>query len=228
MRSLTLIAPPGISTATPLIPSPPSSPEDVQLALYVSRAHLALTPPETDKAAAILSGWGEEDPDVKGKFGSYCWVDSSSARVRADLSSHAPPSAFPSSSFLPPTSAVSLLASQIATPSEETLDALRDIIIELEGVESSATTSTAKAAAATAFILASELEEAVDVLASEHESLECSALLVQIYLSINRTDLARKVFQSTKVWGEDSLLVQLMEAWIALRVVRGSHFEDRH
>jgi hypothetical protein len=45
-------------------------------------------------------------------------------------------------------------------------------------------------------------------------------LLVQVYLSMNRLDMAKKTYEAAKSWGEDSLLVQLMEAWIAMRTVR--------
>lgn len=70
--------------------------------------------------------------------------------------------------------AIRLLAEYISSPSDAALDSLRDIVIELEDEESSPKSSTAKAAAATAFILAGELEEAVDVLTSEDQSLEWS------------------------------------------------------
>jgi coatomer protein complex subunit epsilon len=74
---------------------------------------------------------------------------------------------------LPPlVTAVTLLAQYIASPSEATLDSLRDIVIELEEAESTPQTAIAKAAAATAFVRAGELEEAVDVLSSEDKSLE--------------------------------------------------------
>ena len=68
--------------------------------------------------------------------------------------------------------AVTLLAQYIASPSESILDSLRDVVIELEDAESTPQTSIAKAAAATAFVRAGELEEAVDVLTSEDKSLE--------------------------------------------------------
>jgi hypothetical protein len=37
---------------------------------------------------------------------------------------------------------------------------------------------------------------------------------------MNRLDMAKKTYEAAKSWGEDSLLVQLMEAWIAMRTVR--------
>lgn len=42
------------------------------------------------------------------------------------------------------------------------------------------------------------------------------ALLVQIYLSINRPDLAKKQFERSKRWAEDDLLLQLIESNIGL------------
>lgn len=49
--------------------------------------------------------------------------------------------------------------------------------------------------------------------------LECVALGVHILLAIHRVDLAEKEYMAVRQWGDDSLLVQFMEAWIGL--VRG-------
>lgn len=45
------------------------------------------------------------------------------------------------------------------------------------------------------------------------------ALIVQIHLQQNRTDLAVKEVHSARKWAQDSLLVNLAEAWVGLRVV---------
>jgi coatomer protein complex subunit epsilon len=51
----------------------------------------------------------------------------------------------------------------------------------------------------------------------------CSvALIVQIHLQQNRSDLALKEVQAAKRWAQDSLLVNLAESWVGLRVVCGS------
>jgi coatomer protein complex subunit epsilon len=42
------------------------------------------------------------------------------------------------------------------------------------------------------------------------------ALIVQIYLSINRPDLAKKQFERSQRWAEDDLLLQSIEAMIGL------------
>lgn len=46
------------------------------------------------------------------------------------------------------------------------------------------------------------------------------ALIVQIHLQQNRSDLALKEVQAAKRWAQDSLLVNLAESWVGLRVVR--------
>lgn len=42
------------------------------------------------------------------------------------------------------------------------------------------------------------------------------ALTVQLYISMNRLDLARKEFEKAKSWAEDDLLLQLIEAIVGL------------
>lgn len=49
----------------------------------------------------------------------------------------------------------------------------------------------------------------------------CSiALIVQIHLQQNRTDLALKEVTAARKWAQDSLLVNIAESWVGLRVVR--------
>ena len=55
------------------------------------------------------------------------------------------------------------------------------------------------------------------------------ALAVQIYLQMDRLDLARKEVAQAKSWAEDALLLQMMEAWVDLRVVTYIYcYEDNH
>lgn len=44
------------------------------------------------------------------------------------------------------------------------------------------------------------------------------SLITQIHLAANRTDLALKEVQAAKRWAQDSLLVNLAESWVGLRV----------
>ena len=46
------------------------------------------------------------------------------------------------------------------------------------------------------------------------------ALTVQIQLQQNKTDLALREVQNARRWAQDSLLVNLAEAWVGLRIVR--------
>ena len=52
------------------------------------------------------------------------------------------------------------------------------------------------------------------------------ACIVQIYLSINRVDLAKKEFERAKQWAEDDILLQLIESSIGL--VTGKGYSDSH
>jgi coatomer protein complex subunit epsilon len=49
--------------------------------------------------------------------------------------------------------------------------------------------------------------------------VEAVALIVQIHLQQNRTDLAVKEVAAARRWAQDSLLVNLAESWVGLRVV---------
>ncbi|PYH48394.1 putative Coatomer subunit epsilon [Aspergillus saccharolyticus JOP 1030-1] len=61
-------------------------------------------------------------------------------------------------------------------------------------------------------------EEALALLTKHQGNLEAVALIVQIHLHQNRSDLALKEVQAAKRWAQDSLLVNLAESWVGLRV----------
>lgn len=71
-----------------------------------------------------------------------------------------------------------------------------------------------------ATFLAGDSENALQIVgvdgSGSSQELENVALGVHILLAINRIDLAEKEYLAARQWGEDALLVQLMEAWIAL------------
>lgn len=54
------------------------------------------------------------------------------------------------------------------------------------------------------------------------------ALTVQIRLTQNRTDLAQKEVQAAKKWANDSLLVNLAESWVNMRVVSANSSSMRN
>ncbi|KAF8630126.1 hypothetical protein AX15_003083 [Amanita polypyramis BW_CC] len=105
------------------------------------------------------------------------------------------------------------------TDKDAALEELRDLAVEIEGDDSEGSArdkALVRVLAATAFVRAGETEEALETLGTDTEDLEAVALLVQIYLSINRPDLAKKQFDRSKKWAEDDLLLQLIESTIGL------------
>ncbi|KZT27897.1 hypothetical protein NEOLEDRAFT_1088213 [Neolentinus lepideus HHB14362 ss-1] len=104
---------------------------------------------------------------------------------------------------------------------ESALEELRDLCIEIEGEDVSVDEKQkgmVRVLAGTAFVWAGEVEEALETLGAgtNHENLEAVAVTVQIYLSLNRSDLATKEFNRAKRWAEDDLLLQLIESFIDL------------
>jgi len=58
--------------------------------------------------------------------------------------------------------------------------------------------------------------------------VEAVALTVQIHLEQNRLDLAIKEATAARRWAQDSLLVNLAESWVGLRVVCSLGLRRRH
>lgn len=71
--------------------------------------------------------------------------------------------------------------------------------------------------AGTVLAAGGEYAKAVDLLSKHQGNLEAVALLVQIHLLQNRTDLAVKEVAGAKRWAQDSLLINLAESWTNLR-----------
>lgn len=61
-------------------------------------------------------------------------------------------------------------------------------------------------------------EDALNLLGKHEGSLEAVALIVQIHLAQNRNDLALKEVTSARRWAQDSLLVNLAESWVGIRL----------
>ncbi|EMC99350.1 hypothetical protein BAUCODRAFT_54384, partial [Baudoinia panamericana UAMH 10762] len=60
-------------------------------------------------------------------------------------------------------------------------------------------------------------DAALQLLSKHQGSLDAVALMVQIHLTQNRTDLAVKEAQSARSFAQDALLVNLAESWIGMR-----------
>jgi coatomer subunit epsilon len=78
--------------------------------------------------------------------------------------------------------------------------------------------ATVQICAGTVLASAGESATAIELLQKHQGSLEAVALLVQIHLAQNRTDMALKETAAAKRWANDSLLINLAESWTNLRV----------
>ncbi|KND89568.1 Coatomer subunit epsilon [Tolypocladium ophioglossoides CBS 100239] len=85
-------------------------------------------------------------------------------------------------------------------------------------VSSVADNVTVQVLGGTVLQAAGKSDEALALLSQHQASLEAVALIVQIQLQQNRTDLAVKEVAAARRWAQDSLLVNLAEAWVGLRV----------
>ena len=72
--------------------------------------------------------------------------------------------------------------------------------------------------AGTVLQAAGRSEDALSLLSKHQGSLEAVALAAQIHLANNRTDLALKEVAAAKKWAQDSLLINIAESWVGLRL----------
>jgi coatomer protein complex subunit epsilon len=84
---------------------------------------------------------------------------------------------------------------------------------------SAADNTTVQVIGGTVLQAAGKSEEALALLTQHQGSLDAVSLIVQIHLQQNRTDLALKEVSAARRWAQDSLLVNLAESWVGLRVV---------
>lgn len=128
---------------------------------------------------------------------------------------------------------------------EKALEELRDLSVEIDDAVDEQEKGLVRVVAGTAFALEGEIEEALETLGAgtDVENLDAYvlsirfslvpdsisffilsvALIVQIYLSINRVDLAKKEFDRARKWAEDDLLLQQIEASIGLLTGKDSY-----
>ncbi|KAM0085202.1 hypothetical protein ACKRZS_002648 [Fusarium odoratissimum] len=83
---------------------------------------------------------------------------------------------------------------------------------------SAADNTTVQVIGGTVLQAAGKSEEALALLTQHQGSLDAVSLIVQIHLQQNRTDLALKEVSAARRWAQDSLLVNLAESWVGLRV----------
>lgn len=208
-----------ISEATSQGTSPSSDPSSLHRAIYTARSYLALSSPQSKEASAVITPFLPA-PAAKATDAFIRYLSTSSDK-------------------------------------ESIIDELRDLVIELEGAEEGnekVEEGLVRALAGTVFVLEGENEEAVATLTEgaaksdiewwvplgHHDGSTSrdgetkkdwtdgsNAVLVQLLLSIDRKDLAQTTYQNVKKFGNDSILVQAMEAWIGLKTVRSSPNDTR-
>jgi len=102
---------------------------------------------------------------------------------------------------------------------EQALGKIDSAVATIEKLsESSADNVTVQVVGGIVLQAAGKSEEALALLSQHQGSLDAVALIVQVHLSQNRTDLALKEVTAARRWAQDSLLVNLAESWVGLRV----------
>ncbi|KAL2795071.1 coatomer epsilon subunit-domain-containing protein [Aspergillus keveii] len=112
----------------------------------------------------------------------------------------------------PELAAVKALAQYTAGDADGALQLIQDL------VENYPDNASVQVLGGTVLQALGKSEEALAVLTKHQGNLEAVALIVQIHLQQNRADLALKEVQAAKRWAQDSLLVNLAESWVGLRV----------
>ncbi|KIJ65605.1 hypothetical protein HYDPIDRAFT_181312 [Hydnomerulius pinastri MD-312] len=115
---------------------------------------------------------------------------------------------------------VALRAVAALAKGEEGLETLRDLCVEIEGEDEDVSEwekEMVTVIAATAFVRAGEIEEALETLGDAGKAgNETSAVLAQIYLSLSRPSIAQKTLSTALRANPDALVLQLAEAAISL------------
>ncbi|SMY19860.1 unnamed protein product [Zymoseptoria tritici ST99CH_1A5] len=111
----------------------------------------------------------------------------------------------------PDLAAVRTLATYLSKPSES-------VVAEAESLsESAGDNLSVQLLCGTVLARAGKQEQAIQLLSKHQGSLDAVAMIVQIHLSQNRTDLALKEAKSARSFAQDALLVNLAESWIGMR-----------
>ncbi|KAF2722495.1 hypothetical protein K431DRAFT_311729 [Polychaeton citri CBS 116435] len=113
----------------------------------------------------------------------------------------------------PDLAAVKAYASYLKSPSDDGPAILR----AEELSESQGDSLTVQLLCGTVLARAGKADQALALLAKHQGSLDAVALIVQIHLMQNRTDLAVKEAKNARSFAQDALLVNLAEAWIGVR-----------
>ena len=111
----------------------------------------------------------------------------------------------------PDLAAVRVYASYLQKPSEGAVTEAQRL------AEKKGDNLTVQLLASTVLAREGKYEDALALLSKHQGSLDAVALIVQIHLLQNRTDLALKEAASARSFAQDALLVNLAESWIGMR-----------
>ncbi|AEO56035.1 hypothetical protein MYCTH_2300478 [Thermothelomyces thermophilus ATCC 42464] len=113
---------------------------------------------------------------------------------------------------VPELAAVGALAEQALGRGEAAVETIEKL------AQSAGDNPTVQVLGGTVLQAAGKSEEALALLGRHQGSLDAVALIVQIHLQQNRNDLAVKEVAAARRWAQDSLLVNLAESWVGLRL----------
>ncbi|KAK0668967.1 coatomer epsilon subunit-domain-containing protein [Cercophora samala] len=112
----------------------------------------------------------------------------------------------------PELQAIAALAEQALGNSDKAVGIIEKL------TEAGTDNTTVQVVGGTVLQAAGKSEEALALLSQHQGSLDAIALIVQIHLQQNRNDLAVKEVTAARRWAQDSLLVNLAESWVGLRL----------
>ncbi|KAI1303516.1 coatomer epsilon subunit-domain-containing protein [Xylaria venustula] len=112
----------------------------------------------------------------------------------------------------PEFAAVAALAQSALGQTDEAVQAIEEL------AQSAGDNQTVQVLGGIVLQAAGKSDEALALLSKHSGSLDATALITQIHLQQNRTDLAIKEVAAARRWAQDSLLVNLAESWVGLRV----------
>jgi len=109
--------------------------------------------------------------------------------------------------------AINLLATYLSTGTDIS-GKMKDLVASIDPSSGLGSGSGVPVLAATLYYNMGNLEDALKLLATLPKDLECAAMIVQIYLKMDRVDLAKKELTAIRSWADDATLAQLIEAWV--------------
>ncbi|KAI1453679.1 coatomer epsilon subunit-domain-containing protein [Annulohypoxylon moriforme] len=112
----------------------------------------------------------------------------------------------------PELAAIGALAQYVTGETDEAVKTIEEL------ATSAGDNQTVQVIGGTVLQAAGKSEEALALLSQHSGSLDAVALITQIHLQQNRTDLALKEVTAARRWAQDSLLVNLAESWVGLRL----------